>query len=75
MELFYLLKAQPHIKVIKEMIKVFMENIQHYGVSGIFNYHIYSFRILIFLLLYVLNEKLSTFTEVFGASYSPGCTY
>ena len=64
-ELVSLLKVWSQTLEIQEKIKVLMEDICHYGVSGIFNYHIYSFIIFIFILLYILNKKPFIFYRSF----------
>ena len=65
MELISLLKARPQTPEIKERIRVLMEDIHHYGLTKTFNNHIYSFKILIFLLLHVLNKKSIYFYRSF----------
>jgi hypothetical protein len=65
-ELASLIQIRSQTQEIKERIKALMEKIHRYGVRKIFNYPIYLFWILIFILLQVLYKKLFIFTGVFA---------
>jgi hypothetical protein len=65
-ELSSLIQIQPLKQEINERIKSLMEKIHRYGIINIFNYPIFIFWILIFILLQVLYKKLFIFIGVFA---------
>jgi hypothetical protein len=65
MELTSLIMTESWTQEKDERMKFLVHQIHQYGVSNIFNYPIYLFRILIFILIQVLYKKLIIFTGVF----------
>jgi hypothetical protein len=70
MELTSLIMTEFQIQEQDERMKFLVHQIHQYGVRNIFNYLIYLFRILIFILIQVLYKKLIIFIGVFAGNGS-----